>query len=260
MTTLTTQALLFDLDDTLIRDSRDTRAALVEVCAALDVERAEELAAAVDAKARELWAAPEHGGAFGHDLGISGMEALFSEFSQDHPTVRRFAETGAGFKREVWEQGLAGLGRGLSPEEVDKLTDAFRDARGRHMTTYDEVHDALEELRARYRLGVVTNGPADLQRLKLAATGLGPFFSAVVISGEIGQGKPSPEPFHTVLRSLDIPAGDALMVGDSLPRDVAGAQAAGVPVARIERGERAVEPNGDGAVPDQVITSLSALF
>ena len=257
---MTTRALLFDLDDTLIRDSRDTRAALTEVCATLDAGRAEDLAAAVDATARELWASPRCGGEYGHALGISGMEALFSEFTQDHPAVRRFAETGPAFKREVWEQGLAALGRPVSAEEAEKLTDAFRDARGRHMTTYEEVVAALEELRDRYLLGIVTNGPSDLQRLKLSATGLAPFFSAVAISGEVGQGKPSPEPFDVALRALDLRAEDALMVGDSLPRDVAGARAASVPVARIDRGERAVEPGDENLVPDRVITGLRALL
>ena len=256
---MTTQALLFDLDDTLITDSRDTRAALVEVCATLDAGRAEDLAAAVDAKARELWASPRYGGQYGHDLGISGMEALFSEFAQDHPDVRRFAATGPAFKREVWEQGLAALGRPLSDEEAEKLTEAFRDARGRHMTTYEEVLAALEELQNRYLLGIVTNGPSDLQRLKLSGTGLAPFFSAVAISGEVGQGKPLPEPLFAALRALDVEPAAALMVGDSLPRDVAGAKAAGVPVARIDRGERAVEPGDETLVPDRVITDLYAL-
>jgi putative hydrolase of the HAD superfamily len=187
------------------------------------------------------------------------MEALFSEFTQDHPDVRRFAETGPAFKREVWEQGLAALGRPVSAEEAEKLTEAFRDARGRHMTTYEEVPAALEALRSRYLLGVVTNGPSDLQRLKLSATALASFFSAVAISGEVGQGKPSPEPLYAALRALDVEPASALMVGDSLPRDVAGAKAAGVPVARIERGERAVEPGDESLVPDRVIADLWSL-
>lgn len=250
------QAILFDLDDTLITDTRDTLAALAAACATVepDAVRSRELAEAVRAAANELWAEPRYGGDLGHALGVSGAEALFSDFTTDHVSVRdRFAASNAAYRREVWERAFAAA-------DVDTLNASFREQRGRCMTVYPEVVDALKELESRYRLGVVTNGPADLQRLKLAATGLDQFFSAVVISGELGVGKPEPDGFYAVLKELDVPVDAALMVGDSLPRDVQGARNAGVSVALIDRHERAFEPAPAGIEPDRSITDLHALL
>ena len=80
------QALLFDLDDTLIADTSDTLAALAETCALVEpvAERCSELAAAVKARAWELWASPAYGGAIGHELGISGTEAMFARKVDSH--------------------------------------------------------------------------------------------------------------------------------------------------------------------------------
>jgi hypothetical protein len=52
------------------------------------------------------------------------------------------------------------------------------------------VVPALEELGRSYALAVITNGPADVQRMKLRVTGLDRFFAAVIISSEIGLAKP----------------------------------------------------------------------
>jgi FMN phosphatase YigB (HAD superfamily) len=46
----------------------------------------------------------------------------------------------------------------------------------------------LRRLRDRFRVGLVTNGAPDLQRRKVAVTGLREHFDAVVASGDIGVG------------------------------------------------------------------------
>src|SRR5439155_11980781 len=122
------QALLFDLDDTLIADSSDTLAALAETCALVepDAERCRDLAVAVKARAWELWASPAYGGAIGHELGISGTEAMFSDFRVGHDTVRRLTESHLSFEREVWEQCLTAHGARCGPEQVDELRRSFR--------------------------------------------------------------------------------------------------------------------------------------
>jgi len=255
------QALLFDLDDTLIADSSDTLAALAETCALVepDAERCRDLAVAVKARAWELWASPAYGGAIGHELGISGTEAMFSDFRVGHDTVRRLTESHLSFEREVWEQCLTAHGARCGPEQVDELRRSFREARPRHITLYDEVVASLEDLAADFRLGVVTNGPSDLQRLKLAATGLDRLLPTVVISGELGHGKPAPEPFLEAVRLLGVPVEAMVMVGDSLTRDVAGAHGVGMPVVRVERPRTEPKAGSAGADAPPTISDLRSL-
>lgn len=93
----------------------------------------------------------------------------------------------------------------------------------------------LERLRGRYALGVVSNFYGNLESV-LRSEGLLEFFSALADSAVVGAQKPAPEIFRHALRALSAPASECLMVGDSLPRDMRGAEAAGMPHAWLEGG------------------------
>ena len=101
-------------------------------------------------------------------------------------------------------------------------------------------------------MAVVTNGAACLQREKLAASGLERHFDAVVVSGELGVGKPDPSVFRHALELLGADGG--VMIGDSLDRDIDGALAAGLDAVWINRFGSG--PGRDG-VPE--ISSLAEL-
>jgi putative hydrolase of the HAD superfamily len=104
---------------------------------------------------------------------------------------------------------------------------------------------------------MVTNGLSCLQREKVAASGLGTAFGAIVVSGELGCGKPEPEPLLTALQTLAIPPEAAIMVGDSLERDVAGARAAGVRSVWVNR---TGSQHRDGPAPDHEVADLNGLL
>ena len=102
----------------------------------------------------------------------------------------------------------------------------------------------------------MTNGAPDLQREKIAASGLESFFKAIAVSGEHGIGKPRPEIFHRLLSELGVSADEAVMVGNSLERDIAGARNAGIRSIwiRVPGSEEHAE-----VTPDHTITSLSEI-
>ena len=97
--------------------------------------------------------------------------------------------------------------------------------------------DALDRLRRntplrsrlsrRYRLGIVSNFYGNLATVcHNAAIRL--FFSVIVDSAQIGCAKPDPRIFQSALDELRMAPVDAVFVGDSLPRDMAGARAIGM--------------------------------
>ncbi|HEY5811432.1 MAG TPA: HAD-IA family hydrolase, partial [Terrimicrobiaceae bacterium] len=88
--------------------------------------------------------------------------------------------------------------------------------------------EILTRLSGKYALGLLTNGAPDLQREKIVASGLENLFNEVVISGVYGIGKPRPEIFLHLTDRLGVPPAEAIMVGNSLERDVHGAQNAGI--------------------------------
>lgn len=85
------------------------------------------------------------------------------------------------------------------------------------------------------RIGLVTNGPAEVQRDKIALLGLAPQVDFAIISGEFGIAKPDPAIFHEALRRGDATAEETIFIGDSPEYDVAGARAAGIPVIWMNR-------------------------
>lgn len=107
------------------------------------------------------------------------------------------------------------------------------------------------------RTGIITNGPAEVQRAKVDLLGVEPLVDFVVISGEFGAEKPDPAIFGEALRLGDVPAADALYVGDSSEHDVAGAHAAGLTAVWVNRnGEPWV---GAGTPPDAEIRDIAEI-
>ena len=107
-------------------------------------------------------------------------------------------------------------------------------------------------------LALVTNGASCLQREKLAGSGLGDRFDAVVVSGDLGVGKPDASVFRHALSLLGAPADAAVMVGDNLDRDIEGAAApAGLRGVWINRTGR---PQPDGVTAITTLAELPALL
>jgi HAD superfamily hydrolase (TIGR01549 family) len=96
------------------------------------------------------------------------------------------------------------------------------------------VSETLRQLAVSYRLVLFSNGASDLQRLKLSTAGLEGPFARIVISGELGAAKPSPQAFNAALQIAGCGPGDALMIGDDWTNDVMGARAVGMRAIHLE--------------------------
>jgi FMN phosphatase YigB (HAD superfamily) len=117
---------------------------------------------------------------------------------------------------------------GWGPERRDALVEIYRATWPGTCPTYADVKPALDALRRRgFRLGLLTDNPPETQRLKLEASGLRPFFDAVVFSREAGGEKPDVRGFARVAADLGIEPGRLAMAGDNPHRDLAGAAEAG---------------------------------
>jgi putative hydrolase of the HAD superfamily len=114
----------------------------------------------------------------------------------------------------------------------------------------------LERLAHRYRLGVVSNFYGNLSTVCDNAQ-VRRYFGVIVDSARVGLSKPDPRIFMKALDALGIEPVRAVMVGDSLARDMAGARAAGMPHIWLTP---APERQGRPCCPgDRVIRSLRDL-
>lgn len=120
---------------------------------------------------------------------------------------------------------------------------------------FPDAEPALRALRARgMRLVAVSNWDASLPET-LARTGLARWLDGTVSSAVVGAAKPDPAVFGAALELAGCRPAEAFHVGDSPEADVAGARAAGVAVALLDRAGALGDP--PPGVPR--IASLEAL-
>ncbi|MGO8868145.1 MAG: HAD family hydrolase [Alphaproteobacteria bacterium] len=85
----------------------------------------------------------------------------------------------------------------------------------------------LEMLKARFRMGIVSNFYGNLEAVCHGA-GLAAFFDVIVDSHRVGARKPDPAIFRAALAPLGARPETTLMIGDSLRRDGEGAKRMGM--------------------------------
>jgi HAD superfamily hydrolase (TIGR01549 family) len=143
---------------------------------------------------------------------------------------------------------------GADPRAARRLGETYLDHLSARGDRLPGCRPVLRELRERYRLGVVTNGIDRVQRARLRASGLEPFFETVVTSQSCGFAKPDPRILHTALDAMQVAPRHAVYVGDDAATDGAAAARAGVGFVWMDRGR----PVG-GRRPRRRVTSLAEL-
>jgi putative hydrolase of the HAD superfamily len=231
-----TRTLLFDLDETLVVEEPAAAAALratAEFARRRHTLDAATLAEAARGHARELWrAAPTY--RYCLRIGVSSWEGLWCRFEGDDASVRALRTWAPSYRRESWKLALAD--QGVRDDALaEELGETFGTERRQRHEAFADVVGALTSARQSCRLGLITNGASCLQREKLAASGLAGFFDAVVISGDLGVGKPDASVFRHALSLLDASPQATVMIGDSIARDIDGAIAAGLHAIWLNR-------------------------
>lgn len=126
-----------------------------------------------------------------------------------------------------------------------------------HLKLFPEVKEVLAALRGRFRLGIISNGPSDLQRYKLKLFDLEREFDPIIISGEVGVAKPDPAIFRRALELAKVSPSEALYVGDSPTYDIAGAKGVGMQMVWVNR--NGVPGENLEIKPDRVVQDLREL-
>jgi len=115
---------------------------------------------------------------------------------------------------------------------------AYRRAREAALKPYPHVTATLMSLvKCNIKLGVVSDAPAREAWLRLCHINYHHTFDAVVTYDDTGERKPSPVPFLTALKKLDIAPEHAIMVGDWVERDMVGAKNVGMHTAFAQYGD-----------------------
>ena len=222
------QAVCFDLDWTLSYYPLSTSQVLQEALhrASFPAELLGDLAAAAE-RYNELWLILERAAESTDILRIQIMTTLFDERGMDDAAA------------------------------VLDVSEAYGDVRREFgVLPYPGIDGFLADLKANYKLGLLTNGPSDIQWEKIEALGFDRQFDAVIVAGDVGIYKPDVRVFEMLLEKLDMTAEHSLFVGDSYDADILGAHQAGMHTAWIKRKEDAMT---DGVQPTLVKSDTALL-
>lgn len=247
--------IFFDLDHTLVKEGASADAAFLATC-----ERAHEKHG-IDPKAQhqtvryhagQLWrASPTI--TYCRAIGISSWEGLWARFLGSDPNLKRLRAWPPTYRCETWFRALTDHGiNDLSFAE--QLSRIFLVERRERHVLFCDTEDSLTNLRKDYQLALVTNGAPDLQREKIQGANLTRFFDTILISEEVGSGKPDCRIFELALDALGTLSSETVMVGDSLTRDILGAQRAGLKGIWLNRSGS--DDSVNAVVSDAQVTSF----
>ncbi|BCB03846.1 HAD family hydrolase [Bacillus sp. KH172YL63] len=232
------KAILFDLDDTLLWDSRSIEEAFQATCqyaqSKVGVDPLE-LEKSVRDAARELYATYDTY-EFTQNIGINPFEGLWGEFLDEHDErFHQMKDIVPSYRKDAWTRGL--IAQGISDEDLAvELSEVFRTERKQRPYVYEDTFHVLDEVKGDYELLLLTNGSPHLQHTKLSKTPeLTPYFKEIIISGDIGKGKPDTAMFEHALERLQLTSDEVIMVGDNLLTDILGASRMGIRTIWINR-------------------------
>jgi putative hydrolase of the HAD superfamily len=180
-----------------------------------------------------------------------------SAYREFGPTIKttewynEYLHSGEPTRIEQMRRTLAEVGvvnEGLAKQ----LSDTYAFERKAALKLFPESLSVLHLIRARYPLGLLTNGPADIQREEIARLGIESFFDGIFIEGEMEEGKPESSVFYRVALHFECQPSELLMVGNSYYHDIMPAVELGWHTAWIRRPSD-VPPSADPrfAVPEE---------
>lgn len=177
-----------------------------------------------------------------------------------------YLKTGEPTRTEQMRLALLEIGI-VDQDRAIKLSAAYAQERDRALRLFDETLKVLEKLHGTYPLGLVTNGPADVQRQEVETLDLTRFFDHIYIEGEMGEGKPNPTVFTRAAEAMGLAPAELLFVGNSYVHDVRPALDAGWHAVWVRR-PTDVPPSASGPetaphgspTPDAIISDLTDLF
>jgi len=229
-------AILFDLDDTILRSRSDYLALWMECVEerigdfpGLD---AGALLRAIRAEADHFWS-----DATRHRLGRLDLRKA---------------------RRDIVVHAAQELGHSYA-EAATSLADRYHEQKEGGVVPFAGAVETLELVRSKaIKMALVTNGSADAQRAKIEEHELAAYFDLILIEGEFGAGKPQREVYEHVLQQLDVGASQSWMVGDNLEWEVAAPQRAGL-FAIWNDHKKAGLPPGSEIKPDHIVHAISEL-
>ena len=187
-------------------------------------------------------------------IGMSRGEIL-ELFAEVEPRVQQGSQGYLRY-REVLRRVMKLMGREmgdeLSESELGCLADTLPD-----WPVFPDTVGAMEALKERYRLAVISNVDDDL--FVRTGEGLGVEFDVVVTAEQVGSYKPDLRNFNVAMGRMGVEKERWLHVAESRYHDIGPANRLGIASVWVNRADRGGGTRRTEAVPDLVVPDLAAL-
>lgn len=196
---MSTKAVIFDLDDTLISEVAYAESGYRTVASVINKK-------------------------YGLDKdAVQIFEELLDLFNTDHKNV---------FNRFLKDNSLSD-----DRDSVMELVEAYREHLP-EIDYFDDVRPALEGLKNKKIItGILSDGYSVTQRQKVRALGAENDFDIIILTDDLGRDawKPSPRGFQIIEDRYKLSPDEILYVGDNPKKDFYLSRSAGIKTARIKR-------------------------
>lgn len=187
---------------------------------------------------------------------VQAWRDVFPAFSKEIKTDAWYAhylESGEPTRTEHIRRTLNSIGE-FDESLAANISARYAELRNEYLELFADALPLLRKLHGRYRLGLITNGPADIQRQEIARLGIEEFFEHILIEGEFKIGKPNRAIFEEAEAENGLKPEQMLFVGNAYEHDVQGAKNAGWWALWLNRGNES--RNEDPPYPDAEIKHL----
>lgn len=210
-----------------------------------------DFAAAEEAAIRSLFA----------DFGLGPCtETMLARYSEINRNYWRALERGEMSKPEILTRRFQDFfaAEGLAGPPAAEFNAAYQRRLGDTVVYRDGSDKLVASLRGRFRQYAVSNGTVAAQTRKLARSGFDKLMDGIFLSERIGFEKPAAEFFDAVFREIgEDKRPRAIIAGDSLTSDIAGANRAGIASCWYNPGGAR---NDAGVKPDYEIKDLNEIL
>jgi putative hydrolase of the HAD superfamily len=189
------------------------------------------------------------------------FEELLGDCAQNAARMRELFDSP--HRRRVFDQILIehGLQSGLKTH-TRRMIDTYRQHRP-VVTLHADAVRALARCAGCVKLGLISDGPAVMQRAKIDALGLTRRFDAIILTDELGAGlgKPHPRAFELMAERLSTAHARCVYVADNAAKDFVAPNALGWRTIRIVRADGVYRDAGAaaGGTPQHIVRTLDEL-
>jgi putative hydrolase of the HAD superfamily len=145
----------------------------------------------------------------------------------------------SGNRRQTFNEALTELGIYYDEKLIEKLVSVYRNHAPK-ISLPEDSRDALEQLKEKYILALLTDGFLPAQKLKVQALGIEGYLNCIIYSEQLGREfwKPSPEGLKKLLQILNTKAETTAFVADNEMKDFIAPNQLGIVTIQITRPAR----------------------